>query len=71
MNNRVIFSPEAQVQLAEPFRYIAEAASPRIAMRYTEAIVSYASACAGSPFAAPDEMTCALARVQPTTRNGQ
>lgn len=38
---RVVFSPEAQEQLAELYRYIAEAASPDIAARYTEAIVSY------------------------------
>ena len=41
MNSRVIFSPEALEQLAELFRYVAEAASPEIAARYTEAIVSY------------------------------
>jgi toxin ParE1/3/4 len=41
MNYRVVFSPEAQEQLAELYRYIAEAASPVIAARYTEAIVSY------------------------------
>lgn len=37
----VVFSPEAQEQLAELYRYIAAAASPDIAARYTEAIVSY------------------------------
>ncbi len=41
MSYRVVFSPEAQEQLAELFHYIAEAASPDIAARYTEAIVSY------------------------------
>lgn len=41
MTYRVVFSPEAQEQLAELFRYIAEAASPGIAKRYTDAIVSY------------------------------
>lgn len=41
MNHRVVFSPEAQEQLAELYRYIAEAASPDTAARYTEAIVSY------------------------------
>jgi len=41
MNRRVVFSPEAQEQLAELYRYIAEAASPAIAARYTEAIVNY------------------------------
>lgn len=41
MNHRVVFSPEAQEQLVALYRYIAEAASPGIAARYTEAIVSY------------------------------
>jgi plasmid stabilization system protein ParE len=41
MNYRVVFSPEAQKQLAELFDYIAGAASPHVAARYTEAIVSY------------------------------
>ena len=38
---RVVFSPEAEEQLAALFRYIAGAASPDIAARYTEAIVAY------------------------------
>lgn len=38
---RVVFSPDAQDQLAELYHYIAEAASPDIAVQYTEAIVSY------------------------------
>lgn len=38
---RVIFSPEAEEQLAALYRYIAAAASPDIAARYTEAIVTY------------------------------
>ncbi|MEB8487948.1 MULTISPECIES: DUF1778 domain-containing protein [Acidithiobacillus] len=37
MSYRVVFSPEAQEQLAELYRYIAEAASPDIAAQYTEA----------------------------------
>jgi plasmid stabilization system protein ParE len=41
MNYRVVFSPEAQEQIAELYRYIAKARSPVIAARYTEAIVSY------------------------------
>lgn len=41
MNHRVVFSPEAQEQIVALYRYIAEAASPEIAVRYTEAIVSY------------------------------
>ena len=41
MNYRVVFSPEAQEQLAKLYHYIAEAASPDVAAEYTEAIVSY------------------------------
>jgi toxin ParE1/3/4 len=37
----VIFTPEAQEQLAEFYHYIAVEASPAIADRYTNAIVSY------------------------------
>ncbi len=41
MSHRVVFSPEAQEQLVELYRYIAQAASPVTAARYTEAIVAY------------------------------
>ncbi len=41
MSYRVVFSPEAEQQLTALYRYIAAAASPDIAARYTEAIVSY------------------------------
>ncbi|MCK9381060.1 MAG: type II toxin-antitoxin system RelE/ParE family toxin [Sulfuritalea sp.] len=41
MKYRVIFSPEAEEQLAELFHYIAEAASPSIAERYINAIITY------------------------------
>jgi toxin ParE1/3/4 len=41
MSHRVVFSPEAEEQLAALYSYIASAASPDIAARYTEAIVSY------------------------------
>ena len=37
----VIFTPEAEEQLAALYRYIAIAASPNIADRYTSAIVAY------------------------------
>jgi len=37
----VIFTPEAQEQLAELYHYIADAASPEIADRYTNAIITY------------------------------
>lgn len=38
---RVVFAPEAEEQLLALFRYIAWAASPDIAQRYTDAIVTY------------------------------
>ena len=38
---RVVFSPDAQEQLAALYGYIAAAASPDIAARYLDAIVSY------------------------------
>lgn len=37
----VVFSPEAQEQLTALYRYLAEAASPQIAKRYTNAIVTH------------------------------
>jgi plasmid stabilization system protein ParE len=41
MKHRVVFSPEAEEQLVALYRYIAAAASPGIAERYVNAIVSY------------------------------
>lgn len=41
MSFRLVFSPEAEEQLAALYGYIATAASPDTAARYTEAIVSY------------------------------
>ena len=41
MSYRVVFSPEAEEQLAALYAYIAAAASPEIAARYTEAIMAY------------------------------
>ena len=38
---RVVFSPKAEEQLVQLYRYIATAASQDIAANYTEAIVSY------------------------------
>ena len=37
----VVFTPEAEEQLTELYGYIAVAASPDIAARYTDAIVTY------------------------------
>ena len=41
MSYRVIFTPEAEEHLAALYHYITHAASPDIAARYTESIVSY------------------------------
>ena len=42
MNYRVVFSPEVLEQLAQLYRYVAQAASPSsIAAGYTDAIVTY------------------------------
>ncbi|QDL56762.1 type II toxin-antitoxin system RelE/ParE family toxin [Rhodoferax aquaticus] len=38
---RVVFAPEALAQLEALYRYVAQAASPDIAARYTDAIVAY------------------------------
>jgi toxin ParE1/3/4 len=38
---RVVFSPEAEDQLVELYRYIATAGSPDTAAQYTEAIVAF------------------------------
>ena len=37
----VVFTPEAEEQLAELYRYIEENASPEVALHYTTAVVKY------------------------------
>ena len=49
MNYRVVFSPEAEEQLVALYHYIADAASPDIAARYTEGIVNYCNSLQASP----------------------
>ena len=49
MSYRVVFSPEAEEHLATLYRYIATASSSDIAMRYTEAIVSYCESLRSFP----------------------
>ena len=39
MPHTVVFSPEAQAQLVALYQYISVAASPEIAVRYTDAII--------------------------------
>ena len=41
MQYTIIFTPEAEEQLLSLYRYIAAAASPEIAERYTSSIVAY------------------------------
>lgn len=49
MTYRVIFSPEAQEQLVELYRYVAQAASPNIAARYTDAVLHYCESLRAFP----------------------
>lgn len=46
---RVVFSPEAEEQLIELYRYIARAASATIAKRFTDAIVAHCEDFADLP----------------------
>jgi plasmid stabilization system protein ParE len=50
MNYRVAFSLEAAEQLVALYRYIAEMASPEIAARYTDSIVSHCNSLRYSPY---------------------
>lgn len=45
----VVFTPEALHQLESLYRYVADAASPDIAQRYTEAIVKYCEGLCSFP----------------------
>ena len=45
----VIFTPEAEEQLAELYHYIAEKASPTSALRYTNAIVDFCASMKAFP----------------------
>jgi plasmid stabilization system protein ParE len=58
MSYRVVFSPEAEEQLAALYSYIAAAASADIAARYTEAIVSYCESLGG-------RLRCRCVRLKP------
>ena len=49
MRHHVVFSPEAEEQLSSLYAYIAAAASPTVAARYTEAIVSYCEGLSDFP----------------------
>ena len=46
---RVVFTPEAEEQVTAQYVYIAKAASPDIALRYTEAVIGYCEGLCISP----------------------
>lgn len=50
MQYHIVFTPEAQEQLIALYRYIAQVASPDIAERYTNAIVSYCESLQNFPY---------------------
>lgn len=49
MGYSVIFTPEAEDQLTELYRYIAADASPEIALRFTDSIVSHCESLCNFP----------------------
>jgi plasmid stabilization system protein ParE len=49
VTHRVVFSPEALQQLNDLLDYIADRASPAIAMGYTDGIVSYCESLSTFP----------------------
>jgi toxin ParE1/3/4 len=49
LTHTVIFSPEAEAQLAGIFRYIAAEASPSIAKQFTDDIVTYCETLSDFP----------------------
>jgi plasmid stabilization system protein ParE len=49
MSYSIVFTPEAQDQLAALYHYIADAASPDIAAQYAEAIINYCEKLDTSP----------------------
>jgi toxin ParE1/3/4 len=49
MRYTLVFTPEAQEQLLALYRYISSAASPNIAARYTDGIVSYCESLQAFP----------------------
>lgn len=49
MTSRVVFTPEAEEQLVDLYRYIAAAGSPEAAARYTDSIVTFCEDLATFP----------------------
>jgi plasmid stabilization system protein ParE len=65
----VIFTPEAEEQLAALYRYIAAEASPNITERYTSAIVSYCEGLGAFPINVSAVMTYGKVCELPTTKD--
>ena len=71
MTYTVVFTPEAAEQLVALYRYIAAAASPEMAERYTGAIVTFCEGLQRFPHrGAAVGMTYALACASRTTKVG-
>lgn len=49
MSYTIVFTPEAEAQLVELYDYIAAEASPNIAARFTDGIVSYCESLSTFP----------------------
>ena len=49
MAHTVVFTSEAEAQFTELYRYISRAASPEIAARFTDAIVTYCESLQNFP----------------------
>lgn len=69
MKYSVIFTPEAQEQLLSLYRYIASAASPEIADRYTNSIVAHCDSLQDFPMRGTRRDDVVQAFVLPTTKN--
>jgi plasmid stabilization system protein ParE len=67
----VVFAPEARAQLADLYRYIAAAASPDVAARYTEGIVTHCEALSTFPMRARCGMISGLVFAFPIIGSGQ
>jgi toxin ParE1/3/4 len=69
MSHKVIFTPEAEAQLIELYRYIAAAESPEVVARYTNSIVTTARACRPFHIEASSATISGPAYVSRTTEN--
>jgi hypothetical protein len=66
MPDTVVFTPEAETQLTELYGYIAGEASPDIAARFTDGIVTYCESLSTLPLLVSSAMTSGPAFALPT-----